>query len=119
MLKVAPNIKDLIERSKEKWIRGVFVPAENIMYQLRRTYEDNFKYEDIHITRKQLQSIANNLPCPCGNCKYYTVELFDNGKWVSHHHVEGVVQSGDFNTGKVFNQYYDDDYDDDYEPDHH
>ena len=74
--------------------RGVFIPAN--VFQQATSWSHDTDFEGITLNYDQKIMIAQTLPCPCGVCDYYAIELFTDGKWVSHHHTKGVVKRGKY-----------------------
>jgi len=79
---------------KEHKDRGEFIAAETLKEKFREV--EGITEGDITLTAKQVRGIWNDVICPCGQCQFYSVELFQDGNYVVHHHTKGVMSKGNF-----------------------
>ncbi len=77
-----------------KATRGEFISALDLKQALYDSEE--LKEGDITLSAKQIRRIWNHVICPCGQCQYYAVEFFSDGRYVVHHHTKGVMSEGNY-----------------------
>ena len=102
------DLNALEERSLLKrlqnMIRGEFMGLERLMNVVAKElhYFDDHLWEDepyvkignLKISASDADDIVSESSCPCGNCQYYTLELFSDGRYHVHHHGRGIIKSG-------------------------
>jgi hypothetical protein len=85
---VEADVRELLKR-----VRGYFIEASKIQDACESGL--GFHDEDIDLTSFEVRVICHHLPCPCGRCEYYAIEIFPKERrWVSHHHSKGKLKEG-------------------------
>lgn len=84
------EVKALLEK-----VRGVFIAATDFFNKKRRLVSGKkADIEGIQMSWSQMNKIDRVVSCPCGNCRYYSIEILDDGRYRVHHHTKGQVKSG-------------------------
>ncbi len=66
--------------------RGYFIPMVDIQQAVRNGKGITPEDAPFSLTAEATASIRWKIACPCGQCQYYAIEIFEDGRWISHHH---------------------------------
>jgi hypothetical protein len=81
--KVLKGITELWERSVEAWKRGDFFTGKALYTAFE--YGTGLNGDYLNLTREDVRRIYGITPCPCGDCRYYAIEVYNTGRVLVHH----------------------------------